>query len=219
MCPRPKPAAPSIANSAAHSGISTAAFSPAKNPHAIKLTNSQTVDEKLSEKARVLKRLCDAFVNQERVAWPPGSLNRLPVGELPLPMFRGAEWGGDSANVRLNELRMPEERSKGRCGIPIKKAVHFYEFDGKRRRVVTYRIAFNNPASVHRYIDIPNCRLDRDRIEQDGGVVWEYDDDAGGMDKPGKAVIVITKAQAERERLKREQRQPAIHPLAPQLST
>lgn len=132
-----------------------------------------------------------------------------------MPIFRGKECGGDSAQVRLNELRMPEQRSKGYCGIPIHKAVHFYEWNNERLRVVTYKLGLNNPESVSKLIDIPRCKINKDVLADAGCVLIEFDDDADGKDKSGKAVKIVTKQSLEQHRQQRTAIR-ELHPLATQ---
>lgn len=173
-----------------------------------------------SLKQKVLERLVRAMKQREELAWPPGSLNKLPPGELPMPVFQGAECGGSGANVRLNELRMPEQAKKSYSGIPIVKNVRWYEMDGEQNRVVTYKLGISNPANIDRFIDFEHCRLNKQAVADAGGVIIEIDDDANGHDKAGKAVRIITKQEHEKQRdpFPLRKKPDALHPLAPQLS-
>lgn len=148
-----------------------------------------------SRHKNILKLLMDHQREQIRVQWPEGSGQFLPPGEIPMPLFQGAEVGGSAANVRLSELRMPEELKKNYRGIPIHKNVHAQLYDGKSHRVVTYRLGVK-PGYVDKFIDFDNCRLRKDVIAGYGGQIVEFDDDADGKDKSGKTVKIIAKSSA-----------------------
>lgn len=153
---------------------------------------------------------------REQIAWPPGSSNLLPPGEVPMPVLQGPECGGSAANVRLSELRMPEEAGKNYSGIPVSKHVRWYQMDGQNVRVVTYRLGITKPENIDRFINFDECRLNKLAISEAGGVILDIEDDAEGHDKAGKAVVIVTREQAQKlqsERAARRER----HPLAPTL--
>lgn len=152
---------------------------------------------------------------REQIAWPPGSSNLLPPGEVPMPVLQGPECGGSAANVRLSELRMPEEAGKNYSGIPVSKHVRWYQMDGQNVRVVTYRLGITKPENIDRFINFDECRLNKTAIAAAGGVIVEVDDDADGHDKSGKAVKIVTRDEARRLQASSERRDP--HPLAPLL--
>lgn len=145
-----------------------------------------------SRNKKILKLLMDAQRSQKRIEYPEGSGHLLPPGEIPMPVFQGGEIGGSAANVRLSELRMPEEEKKNYRGIPIHKNVHHQQYNGENHRIVTYRLAVK-PHMVDKFIDYENCRMNKQVIDSYGGEIVDFDDDADGKDKVGKTVKIIAK--------------------------
>lgn len=115
----------------------------------------------------------------------------LPIGELPLSAFQGPEIGGSAANVRLWELRAPEQHKRNFKGIPIKKSRRYYTGnDGNRYNTITYTLDLPLDL-IDDALDLDIPCLRRDVLALHGYTTEDYEDDADGEDKPGKAVRIV----------------------------
>lgn len=115
----------------------------------------------------------------------------LPIGELPLSAFQGPEIGGSAANVRLWELRAPEQQKRSFKGIPIKKSRRYYDgHDGARHNTITYTLDLPLDL-IDDVLDLDIPCLRKDVLEMHGYTIEEFEDDADGEDKPGQAVRIV----------------------------
>lgn len=114
----------------------------------------------------------------------------LPPGELPMSAFRGPECGGDACNIRIWELRRPQEEKRNFKGIPVKKSRFHYTYKGEPENIITYKLDI--PADLlDKVLDLEGVRLFQDQLQQAGYKLQEYEDDADGQDKPGKTVKLV----------------------------
>lgn len=147
-----------------------------------------TRERKPTTYSKMLWLLYDFLVEQKRLEYLPGVL--LPPGELPMPAFRGPEVGGDACNIRMWELRSPEEVKRNFKGIPIKKSRFHYLYKDEACHIITYRLDIPIEI-VDRVLDLEQVRLHKLQLEQAGYKLEEYLDDAAGEDKPGRAVRLV----------------------------
>jgi len=138
--------------------------------------------------SKMLYLLYDYLVEQKQHEYLPGIL--LPPGELPMPAFRGPEVGGDACNIRMWELRSPEEQKRNFKGIPIKKSRFHYDYKGEPCHIITYKLDIPLDI-VDQVLDLEHVRIHKLQLEQSGYKLEEYMDDADGQDKPGRAVRLI----------------------------
>jgi hypothetical protein len=115
-----------------------------------------------------------------------------PPGAIPLYRLRGGDMGGDAANVRLNELKRPEEEQKKAHGIPIEKIPFAFTLFGEKHSVIGYRLAMTRD-QARSFIDLENCRMKKSVVELWGLELYETTDGAGSAD--GKVVRLRPKTK------------------------
>lgn len=124
--------------------------------------------------------MADCKLNGKQIEVIPGRIY-CPVGWVPMYALRGAEIGGDAANMRLWELKQK---------VPIIKRVFFYESSEGDTKLICYEINLQ-AKNIERLIDFEKVCIREELVVREGGQIVTWFDNADGHDTTGRAVKIV----------------------------